>query len=143
MTKIIKEVTLKEIQLIQESGKKEIDVSAMMTDLQARIIINIAVGMGYSKTLVEWENDNGTFTQRSLQDVLSDLMSFTIARDRLATHMLLPELIRYAYQPSDRRYKRNVMRFRAILQKMIDERRSGATKGYMGDTSADVLSILL
>lgn len=49
----------------------------------------------------------------------------------------------HAIQPSDRRYKRNVMRFRATLQKMIDERRSGVNKGYLGGESADLLSILL
>jgi cytochrome P450 len=66
MTKIIKEVTLKEIKLVQESGKKEIDVAQMINDLQSRIIINVAIGMGYSKTTVEWEEDNGSLTLKSL-----------------------------------------------------------------------------
>jgi cytochrome P450 len=54
---------------------------------------------------------------------------------------LIPELTRYAITPYDRRYKRNVMRFRAVLQKMIDDRRSGSQKSY--GESSDLLSILL
>jgi cytochrome P450 len=62
MTKIIKEVTLKEIKLLQESGLKEIDIAKMTNDLQSRIIINVAIGTGYSKAKVEWEEDNGALT---------------------------------------------------------------------------------
>ena len=66
MTKIIKEVTLKELKLIQDSGKDEIDISQMTIDLQSRIIINVAVGMGYSKSKFDWEDDNGNISQRNL-----------------------------------------------------------------------------
>jgi cytochrome P450 len=53
MTKIIKEVTLREIKLVQDSGLKEIDVAQMTNSLQSRIIINVAIGMGFDKMTVE------------------------------------------------------------------------------------------
>ena len=48
MTKIIKEVALKEIKRIQYSGKTEIDINKMTIQIQSSIIINVAVGMGCS-----------------------------------------------------------------------------------------------
>jgi hypothetical protein len=48
MTKIIKEVTLKEIKDLQEIGEGEISLAEMTLKLQSRIIINVSVGTGYS-----------------------------------------------------------------------------------------------
>lgn len=55
MTKIIKEVTLREIKAVQDSGTAQINVGDFIAKLQARIIINIAVGKGYSDELVDFE----------------------------------------------------------------------------------------
>jgi hypothetical protein len=74
MTKIIKEITLKEIQLLQNSGNDTVDIAAFTISLQSRIIINISVGMGYSKTLVDWEQDNGQMTQVSIAEALTRLI---------------------------------------------------------------------
>jgi cytochrome P450 len=68
MTKTIKEVTLHELKQIQDSGKSEIDIAKMTIDLQSMIIINVAIGTGYSKTTFDWENEDGTMTTRKLQD---------------------------------------------------------------------------
>ena len=38
----------------------------MTIDLQSRIIINVAVGMGYSKSNVNWEDENGNIVERNL-----------------------------------------------------------------------------
>ncbi len=59
MTKIIKEVTLKEIKRLQKMPSNEVDLVLMTIDLQSRIIINCSVGMGHSSTLIPYENDNG------------------------------------------------------------------------------------
>lgn len=48
MTHCIKEVTLKEIKRVQESGENSIDINQFTQDLQMRIIINVAVGAGMS-----------------------------------------------------------------------------------------------
>lgn len=48
MTKIIKEVALKELKKIQDSGKTEVDINKMTIQIQSSIIINVAVGMGCS-----------------------------------------------------------------------------------------------
>lgn len=141
MTKIIKEVTLKEIKSVQDSGEKVIDINLMTINLQASIIINVAVGTGYSSKKVDWEDDNGVITQKSLSEVLVKLISQTIERNQIPINMLIPELIRYNISPWDRRYLRNVNRLRAVLQSMIDGRRSGQKESYLGD--ADLLSIML
>lgn len=66
MTKIIKEVTLKEIKELQEKKEEIVDLPTLTVSLQARIIINISVGMGHSKTLIDFEKDDGTFEKISL-----------------------------------------------------------------------------
>lgn len=81
--------------------------------------------MGYSKTLIDWEQDNGQITQVSIAEALTRQIQWSIDRPQLLINILFPELTPYAIQPNDRRYKRNVQRFRAFLQKIIDERRSG------------------
>ena len=66
MTKIIKEVTLKEIKRLQHRASNEVDLVCMTIDLQSRIIINCSVGMGHSTTLIPYENDDGTMTEISI-----------------------------------------------------------------------------
>lgn len=59
MTKIIKEVTLKEIKRIQDSGDKEINLTHLTMKLQSNIIINISVGTIYASTELDYETANG------------------------------------------------------------------------------------
>lgn len=51
---------------------------------------------------------------------------------------MFPNMIKFAYMPADRRYARNVNRFRACLQKMINDRKAG-----QDEEQNDLLSILI
>jgi hypothetical protein len=51
---------------------------------------------------------------------------------------MFPTLKPFAYTPFDIRYDRNVATIRGEIQKMIDDRRKGLSKG-----EADLLSILI
>ena len=56
MTKIIKDVTLKEVAKLQVAGPNQvIDLMTMTADLYAKIIINCSVGQGYSQRTVKFE----------------------------------------------------------------------------------------
>lgn len=59
MTKIIKEVTLKEIKRIQEANEPIVNLADITLRLQSRIIINVSVGIGYSNTHLEYELADG------------------------------------------------------------------------------------
>ena len=65
MTKIIKAVTLKQLKIVQDSGEKVIDVAKFTATLQAAIIINIAVGQGYSAEKVDWVEADGSASKQS------------------------------------------------------------------------------
>jgi cytochrome P450 len=54
-------------------------------------------------------------------------------------NILFPEGIMFAYTLSDRRYFRNVDRFRDFIQQLIDERRQSQD----ADKRSDLLSILI
>lgn len=66
MTRIIKEVTLKEIKRLQEEYHDETDLVKMTIDLQSRIIINCIVGMGYSQMKVPFEAPDGKVSDVSI-----------------------------------------------------------------------------
>ena len=74
MTQIIKEITLKEIREIQEKGKSEVSLAHLTLSLQSRIIINISVGMGYSKTMLDYEQADGKIVNIDLADYLDRLI---------------------------------------------------------------------
>lgn len=60
MTKIIKEVTLKEVKKIQDSGVDEISLAHMTLDLMSNIIVNVSVGASYSSVELDYEKPNET-----------------------------------------------------------------------------------
>lgn len=91
--------------------------------------------------MLDFENDNGVIEKKSLPFYMLYMMNLAIQRSFLPVNQISPYLMNYFIQPSDRRYSRNVDRFRAFCQSVIDERRSGKSKSY-GD-NADLLSILL
>ncbi len=68
MTKIIKDVTLKEVAKLQAAGPTQvIDLLNMTVDLYARIIINCSVGQGYSQKTVKFEQEDGSLIDVSIQ----------------------------------------------------------------------------
>jgi hypothetical protein len=68
MTKIIKDVTLKEVAELQAAGPTQvIDLLNMTVDLYARIIINCSVGPGYSQKKVKFEQEDGSLIDVSIQ----------------------------------------------------------------------------
>jgi cytochrome P450 len=80
MTKIIKEVTLIEIKALQDTGASSVDVGDFIAKLQARIIINIAVGKGYSDATVDFEEEDGTVVKKLVVDSFLKLITQTIGR---------------------------------------------------------------
>jgi cytochrome P450 len=123
MCRIIKEETLKYIKAIQDKAVKEIDLASFTLDLQAQIIISVSVGTNLAKTRINWEKDDGSMENISLSDCLDRLVTFTIGRSFHLLNLLVSELTPYVIMPADRRYYRNVLAFRAVIQRMIDERR--------------------
>ncbi len=68
MTRIIKDVTLKEVAKLQVAGPTQvIDLMTMTADLYARIIINCSVGEGYSEKTVKFEQEDGSLIDVSIQ----------------------------------------------------------------------------
>jgi hypothetical protein len=59
MTKIIKEVTLREIKAIQDQNLTEIQLAELTTKIQSAIIINLSVGIGYSEIKLDYEHNDG------------------------------------------------------------------------------------
>ena len=66
-----------------------------------------------------------------------------MSRDSLIINILFPELLPYAFQPSDRRHVRNCNHLRSMFQEILNDRRSGKSKGVHSDGSEDLLSILM
>lgn len=137
MTKIIKEVALKEIKTLQE--QKTCDLAQFTIGLQARIIVNTTVGMGQSQRQVEWEKEDGSTEMISIAETMGRLNQFATMRSQLLINVIFPELLYYAIAPSDRRHSRNNDSLRAVLQSIIDERRGGSTKAYGDDGRTDLL----
>lgn len=143
MCDIIKEMTLKEIKLVQESPNLDnFNVTDFTMSLQSRIIVNILVGKGYSQRKVRWENDDGSFSEKSIAEAISIVVSQAMLRTQLPVNLLFPELITYFIHASDRRYKRNTDSVRAVFQGIIDDRRKGASQSFTGDDN-DTVSMLL
>ena len=75
-------------------------------------------------------------------ELVSQLLEDTIQRIKFPTLALFPELYPYAISGFCRRYKRNVLRMRAAIRQIMDDRRKGLRKGSFGD-DGDLLGILL
>lgn len=142
MTRIIKQVTLKEIAELQQGGDREVDIAKVTLSLQSRIIVTVSVGEGYSQKMIDFENQDGSFVKLGLSEYLDRLITFTIGRCFLFVNLLVRELTPYALQSSDRLYCRNVMRFRQVIQEMINDRRQSKSQSVLVN-QPDLLSILL
>lgn len=74
MTKIIKEVTMKEIKRHQTENLPQVDLVQLTIDLQSRIIINCSVGIGYSQAKVPFELHDGSVIDSTIQDSITHLL---------------------------------------------------------------------
>jgi len=74
ITKCVKEITLKEIKKVQDSGKDEIDLVRLTTSLQARIIMNVACGPNCSQKTVKWEEKDGSISDIPISDSITRLV---------------------------------------------------------------------
>jgi hypothetical protein len=92
--------------------------------LQSKIIINISVGKAYANLQLDYETKSGV-KRVDLTEYLDQLIIDTTHRMFAPQNLVLPLLIWAVYIPSDWRYYRNVQRFRATIQQIINERRAG------------------
>lgn len=99
MTKIIKEVTLREIKRIQEVNEPVLNLAQMTLRLQSRIIINVSVGVGYSDVHLEYEQPNGKSINIELSEYLDKLIIDTVHRMFAPHNILMPKLIWTIYMP--------------------------------------------
>jgi hypothetical protein len=107
MTKIIKEITLKELKDQQALGEREIDIAEFTLKLQSRIIVNVSVGMGYSKIDLDYETAEGV-QRMNLAEFLDKLIIDSVHRMFAAHNLLFPSFIWAIYAPRDFRYRRNI-----------------------------------
>ncbi len=99
------------------------------------------MGTDLSKTKINWEKDDGLIETISLSDCLNRLVTFTVGRSFHLLNLLVSELTPYVIMPADRRYYRNVLTFRAVIQRMIDVRRNKMSCSDFQED--DLLSILI
>jgi len=67
MTKIIKDVCLKEVAKLRATGPTQvIDLLDMTVELYSRIIIECSVGQGYAGRTVKFEQDDGKVVDVSI-----------------------------------------------------------------------------
>lgn len=108
-------------------------------ELYAKIIVNVSVGEGFANQQVEYELKTGTIEKVSISECITRLLADTIKRTYSTHHLILPMFMHYSYTPSDWLFDRNVRRFRAFIQDIINLRKKVDNKSMEGD----LLSILL
>jgi hypothetical protein len=113
-----------------------------MINLQARILVNIALGRGLANTEFPYENEDGSITKQTLGANIEALLRDTLEKFKQPHNFLLKPLLAYAVTSADRRYLRNIERERGVLRKLISDRKQGLTSSFK-EGSADLISILL
>lgn len=111
-------MTLSEIKQLQK-GNLNVDLVKLVIDLQCRIIINCSVGIGKADTKIPYELESGQVVELPIQDSMTNLVMGTLKRPMLPINLLFPELLWWCISPADRLYRRNVVRLRQVLSKMI------------------------
>lgn len=130
MTKIIKEVTLKEIKAMQkEKGLSRKQLGELTMHLQSKIIINVSVGTAYADATLDYETEKGVETML-LPNYLDQLIKDNVFKGLKLHNLMFPLLCWITWAPTDWRLGRNIKRFRNMVQKIINERRAGQTQAY-------------
>lgn len=91
--------------------------------MQARIIINIAVGTGFSDLKVDYEERDGTVEKVPMAYSMIRLTEVAINRSMDIEKLFAISLLKRIITPKDRWFWRNVCRIRNCLQGIIDEKR--------------------
>lgn len=76
-----------------------------------------------------------------MQEAIGKITYYATSRPGLPINILMPEMLRYFVHAEDKRYKRNVVTVRNMLQTIMDDRRKGSTESLSGE--ADLLAICL
>lgn len=100
------------------------NIAKWTTDLQARVIINVAVGMDLHDTLIDYEEEDGTIVKKIVLDHITLMGNGSLFRTgQTIFHMLWPELLFSSMITKfDRRYRRNKDRLREGMRGMIGVR---------------------
>jgi hypothetical protein len=123
LIEIIKTVTLKH--LADTDSQKEVDLPVFTKDLQAKIIINIALGKGLEETKFPYENADGSIEQLNMSRHQEKVFKDLIGKIINPLGMVLPSTRKWFITPYDRRLVRNVNAHREAIRSIIRERKSG------------------
>lgn len=105
-------------------------------------MLTLAVGPGYEGATTEWEHADGKIEQVTLPFAIATLTGETLARQSQVDKRMLTAATFWTWlRSSDRRYKRNVVRLRAVFQFVIDEGRKNLKPN--SDDAFDLLTGLL
>jgi hypothetical protein len=96
-------------------------------DLYGAIIINVSVGMGNTKLLIDFEQEDGSITKKTLIELIPLLFLLNSTRIFEWNNVLFPQFLTWYYKSKDRRLARNIDSIRNAIQNIINERRSGNT----------------
>jgi hypothetical protein len=88
----------------------------MTLKIFSSIIVNVSVGMGYSQTIIDYENANGSIQKLTIAEFMEHLIADTLSRMLDLNNLLFPLLVWMTYLPSDWRYARNNQRLRNFVQ---------------------------
>ena len=124
LTSIIKNVSLNYIKNMQEEKAEQIDVVKFSRYMQSQIFESVALGISTDKK-TRWENEDGTISYIPISDACKNCFDNASARIKFPIFLLCPYLLPFALTKFCRRYKRNVKALRDVVQKIIEERRSG------------------
>lgn len=95
--------------------------------MQARIIINIALGKGISKTKIPYEYKDGCVAQESLSRMMTLLFEDVMSPFKLLKLFIHPYLNWFDLTAHDKRATRNVTTMRNFLRKVIHDRKARKT----------------
>lgn len=120
----------------------DVDLVQTVIDLYGNIIVNCTVGAD-SNIRVPFESETGDIAEVSMKESMRVLLKQTFLRPLTFPYMINPWLLRFLLSSKDRRYKRNINRLRASIQKLIDGRRLKNSRNDNQDTNNDLLTILI
>jgi len=115
LTQCVKEITLKEIKILQDENLPVIDVYQFILDLQTNIIINASVGQLASHRLVDFEKEDGSIEKISIANAITRALGWIIRRLSIPINVFFPYFLRNPILPRDRRESRNAQHLRRII----------------------------
>jgi cytochrome P450 len=132
MTEIVKKAVRQEV--TEWAKLDEIEIVAAAQSLQQRIIMDVALGSGVSRMLVDVEHNDGTVRQETLSFAMDKVQGWATSRRRQLFVFLFEELGKYMITPADRRQVRNVNSLKKVFLDMIDKRKKGLSKSNLASS---------